>query len=217
VCGLAHCQSQLTDGFIADEVLPMIGIAGTARARRLADELVTAGLFDKVDGGYAVHDYLDFNQSKAQVLAKRAEETQRKRAGIRTESARNPDGIRSESGPPRARIPSHPIPSVKKLASPVERPKAPSDPRVKEFLAWFQAEYRRRRGGDYLVDWAKDGALVKAMLGATELQTLQECAAILLESDEPWISETDRGIGVLKARFNWLSDRRAQWLKTNRA
>jgi hypothetical protein len=105
VCGIAHSQSQLTDGFISVDALPMIGVAGTARAKRLADALVTVGLFDAAEGGYRVHDYLDHNPSKASVLAKRAEDAERKRAG---DSSRNPRGIQPDSSSPRARVPSHP-------------------------------------------------------------------------------------------------------------
>lgn len=117
VCGLAHCQSQLTDGFIAVAVLPMIGIKGSARAVKLADELVQAGLFDRVDGGYQVHDYLAYNPTRASVLSKRADDAERKR---QAESGRSPRGVQAESGrnlpapaPARAhtRVPSHPIPS----------------------------------------------------------------------------------------------------------
>lgn len=107
VCGIAHCQSQLTDGYVSLDALPMIGIKGTARCRRLADELVDAGLFDKAEDGYMVHGYLDHNPSRAVVLRKRAEDAYRKREG--EESTRNPNGIRTESGAPRAGVPSHPI------------------------------------------------------------------------------------------------------------
>ena len=47
---------------------------------------------------------------------------------------------------------------------------------MREFLTWFQSEYRtRRHGADYLVKWDKHGTLVKQMLGATYL------AAVLLK------------------------------------
>ncbi len=108
VCGIAHAQSQLTDGFIAIEALPMIGVTGVNRVEKLAEQLVTVGLFERADGGYRVHDYLDHNPSRASVLAKRAEDAKRKRQG---ESERNPNGIQTESGAPRAGVPSHPIPS----------------------------------------------------------------------------------------------------------
>jgi hypothetical protein len=95
----------------------------------------------------------------------------------------------------------------------VRRP-TPPDPRVKEFLVWFQAEYtRKRQGATYLVDWARDSAIVKTLLTACDLPRLKQCAQILLSerTDDPFIVDTDRGIGILKVKFNWLSDRLAAW------
>jgi hypothetical protein len=96
----------------------------------------------------------------------------------------------------------------------VGRSKNPPDPRVREFLSWFQEEYKRRRNGaTFLVDWAKDGATVKAMLGACDLPRLQTLAKIMLSDQcgDLFIQDSDRGIGVLKVKFNWLSDRLAEW------
>lgn len=84
----------------------MIGITGGPRARKLADALVSAGLFDRADGGYLVHDYLDFNPSRVVVLKKRADDAARKR---QSESGVTPNGFQADSGGPRAGVPSHPI------------------------------------------------------------------------------------------------------------
>ena len=92
--------------------------------------------------------------------------------------------------------------------------KDPPDPHVKEFLGWFQAEYpRHRHGASYLVRWAKDAPLVKSMLKTVPLERLQRLAQVLLtdKTDDPFIVATDRGIGILSARFNWLNDRLATW------
>lgn len=118
VCGTAHCQSQLSDGFVSDEALPMIGIPKGYKS--LAGLLVKAGLWERIEGGYRVHDYLDYNKSRQEVLQKRAEDAQRKRDGESkriprggtTDSARNPNGDGPDSGAPRAGVPSHPIPSA---------------------------------------------------------------------------------------------------------
>ena len=93
-------------------------------------------------------------------------------------------------------------------------PKQPADPRVREFLQWFQEEYRtRRHGADYLVKWDKHGSLVRQMLGATDLDRLKKYAQILLsdKTDDEFIVSTDRGIEMLSVRFSWLSDRLAAW------
>lgn len=64
ICGLAYCQEGLTDGFIPDEAIDYLGVKG---ARSLVKHLVSAGLWDVVDGGWQVHDYLEHNKSAAEM------------------------------------------------------------------------------------------------------------------------------------------------------
>jgi hypothetical protein len=64
LCGLAYCQEGLTDGFIPTEAIDYLGVKN---ARRLADHLVRSKLWDVVDGGWQVHDYLVHNRSSAAV------------------------------------------------------------------------------------------------------------------------------------------------------
>jgi hypothetical protein len=64
LCGLCYCQEGLTDGFIPREALPYLG---TKNAPQLAAFLVKAGLWDEVEGGWQVHDYLSHNRSAAEV------------------------------------------------------------------------------------------------------------------------------------------------------
>lgn len=71
LCGIAYCQRQLTDGFIPELALPMLGVTGTARAIKLAAVLVEAGLFEAVEGGYRVHDYHDHNATAEEASAHR--------------------------------------------------------------------------------------------------------------------------------------------------
>ncbi len=64
VWGLSYCQQHLTDGWIPVASLPSKG---------KPDSLVTARLWRESDrGGYDVHDYLEWNDSKESVLKKRA-------------------------------------------------------------------------------------------------------------------------------------------------
>ncbi len=60
-------------------------------------ELVLAGLWEPTDTGWVAHDFLDWNPSKAEVLASRKEDLARKRgrSGFRQDSDWNPDGVRS--------------------------------------------------------------------------------------------------------------------------
>lgn len=67
VCGLAYCARHLTDGLIPEAQMPRL-MTGAAK---LADRLVAAGLWEVTDDGYRVHDFLNYNPSRAQTLAKR--------------------------------------------------------------------------------------------------------------------------------------------------
>jgi len=69
VCGLTYCGRYLTDGWIPKGQLRKL--ADVDNAQELADKLVAVGLWDVVDGGYNVHDFLIYNPSGKQVKAKR--------------------------------------------------------------------------------------------------------------------------------------------------
>lgn len=71
VCGIAHCQAQMTEGFIPEIAISTIGVKGDDRSLRLAEVLVECGLFDHVDGGYMVHDYLEHNATREEALARK--------------------------------------------------------------------------------------------------------------------------------------------------
>lgn len=75
VSALCWCAENLTDGHITDRELPLVakirGMKATAKA------LEDAGLWDRVEGGWIVHDYLDYNPSREQVLAERKKNAER--------------------------------------------------------------------------------------------------------------------------------------------
>lgn len=104
VAGLAWCNRNLTDGFIprkaalrlldfedADEAVrnavtnavsnaPRNDDVTPSVARFVADRLVEAGLWEVEDGGYRVHDYLDYQKSAAQITAERDKNAARQQA-----------------------------------------------------------------------------------------------------------------------------------------
>lgn len=90
ICGNAYCNKYLTDGFIRASALGTLG--GVSNAKRWAEKLVEAGLWDRVDGGYRVHDFHDFNPTADAVKKKRADDRERKR-----NSGRNPNGNGKDS------------------------------------------------------------------------------------------------------------------------
>lgn len=74
VAALCHCNRDLTDGFVA--VAKVARLVPNFR-RRTPAELVAAGVWDEVDGGWRIHDYLEFQPSKAKVEAERAAAAER--------------------------------------------------------------------------------------------------------------------------------------------
>ena len=81
----------LTDGIVPADRIRKLG--GTAT---IAERLVVAGLFDRCDESYRIHDFLKFNNSAEQVMAKRE---QRREAGRRGGLARNRDSVDDSPAP----------------------------------------------------------------------------------------------------------------------
>jgi hypothetical protein len=79
---LSHSAAYLTDGHVS-ETFAKGQIPGAAERRRAVGALVNAGLWERTDSGWMIHDYLDFNESRAEVLARRSEQ-----AGSRSEAGR---------------------------------------------------------------------------------------------------------------------------------
>lgn len=65
--------AQLTDGFVPTHMVVMLGAK-----KRDADHLVTAGLWDVVDGGYQFHDWSKWQPTRDEVEKRRAEDAERK-------------------------------------------------------------------------------------------------------------------------------------------
>lgn len=95
-CGVCYCREHLTDGFIQSGMVPTLAPGLTAVKKHVA-ALVNVGLWHSEQGGYRVHDFLDWNPSRAQVEEQRAQDRQRKRGGVVAESSEIPDGIQTSS------------------------------------------------------------------------------------------------------------------------
>ncbi len=81
-CGLVFCSLNLTDGLIPIHAIHTFGIRARNK-ERVAEELCTPyapgvqALWRKVEGGYHVNNYLDWNDSRNEVLAQRAKAKER--------------------------------------------------------------------------------------------------------------------------------------------
>lgn len=83
---LSHAGAYLTDGRVSEAfVNAQLPVAG--ERRKAVGALVESGLWDAVEGGgWTIHDYLDFNDSRAKVLIRRRSDSGRKGRGKGGES-----------------------------------------------------------------------------------------------------------------------------------
>lgn len=114
VAGLCYCASNLTDGHIPKAAIPML-LAEARVTRAAVKPLVERGVWTVHDGddGYNVHDYLKYQESRADVQQRRdrwAEKKRRQRSSPDEMSTGDSQGDSTGESP--RPIPSHPIPSV---------------------------------------------------------------------------------------------------------
>ncbi len=92
-CGVLYCRRALTDGFIPTKKVPTL-VVGLPQPYKHAITLVNVGLWETAEDGFQVHDYLDWNPSKATVEDYRKRDKERKH---KQNPSRIPDGIQTES------------------------------------------------------------------------------------------------------------------------
>src|SRR5260221_4806219 len=103
---LALARRLRSDGYLTESQL--INRAATKlgprrRARALADELVSAGLLERLDGGFVVRSWLKWNKSADELGRDRAKDRDRKRSdrqdaeSVQADNEPNPGRHRTES------------------------------------------------------------------------------------------------------------------------
>jgi len=82
IAGNGFCNEYLTDGFISDTDIETVAFNAFQRQpKKAVESLVKAGLWDRVSGGYMIHDYLDYNKSKKEIEELRSKKTAAGRKG----------------------------------------------------------------------------------------------------------------------------------------
>lgn len=104
VCALGYCNRHLTDGAVPAAAVNRL--TGFRAPGRLAARLVEVGLFEISDNGFVVHDFLDYQPSRASIESERAGARERMRSvrqrskGVRpneTETSPSPSPSRSDT------------------------------------------------------------------------------------------------------------------------
>lgn len=93
--GMCYSSAYLTDGIVPDGALD-------DRSRKYAGKLVNAGLWERVEGGFLIHDYLDYQPSKVEVLEARRKNAQRQSRHRNSDSKDVSNGVTNgDPGPAR--------------------------------------------------------------------------------------------------------------------
>lgn len=121
LCGLTYCSRFLTDGHIP--AAQVRRLADVKNPDRLAAALVEAGLWESCDGGYRVHDYLDYNPSRERVLQTRAVRADAgSRGGKQKASNLLDDGYAGATNNDAEMLKQNPTPSRTPTRTPINQP-----------------------------------------------------------------------------------------------
>lgn len=110
VCALCYCSRHLTDGFVPDGIIPRLVTFGTQQSLAALQE---SGLWERTDGGYLLHDYLEYQPSREQVQAQRAALHSKRsdagrKGGLARAKAQVDPSKQANAKQTRSPIPSHP-------------------------------------------------------------------------------------------------------------
>ena len=109
MAGIIYSARELRDGHLTvRDVQVLAQLLAIRRWQPLVDELIRVRRWVGESNGYAIHDYLKYQPSRAHVLAQRATDRQRKR--IRSPAGNHQESIRNPASPESARIPDAPDP-----------------------------------------------------------------------------------------------------------
>jgi len=126
---LSYCARQLTDGFVAAAMIRRLA-ADVDDPIALAETLADAGYFERREGGYQIHAYLEYNPSRAKVLKDREEAKARMQAvrgakeGKGGEQTIPAEECSPEVHPNAAGSSPSPVPSPVPVPTPVPGPEA---------------------------------------------------------------------------------------------
>lgn len=100
---LVYCARNLTDGAISEIGCRFsAAISKIERPNSVVNQLVSAGLWEPVENGWQIHDYLDYNPSRAELEERRRLARERKRRQRTGNNGKSHDPSRGTSRPSHA-------------------------------------------------------------------------------------------------------------------
>lgn len=211
---LCYCQQHLTDGRIPREALTLLG-AKRADVTVLSTPQVEgkAPLWEPIDGfGFQVHDFLEWNESREEIMLKR-ERAKKRVTHHRGNALQTPLHTRAVTAHSASGVSGSSVRSSEEFEiAPV--PDALTAHRAAALLDTYETLYTKHRNGAKLLNRRRldfDDAL--EMVAAWDDARLTKMADIFLTTDDEWISGTDRSFQLFRKKATWCDDRLAAWEK----
>jgi len=200
--GQSHCQKFLTDGLIPLSVLKGLRYYSSASLKLLTSILVPGKgpLWHLTETGVQVHDYLDWNDSRAAVLKAREEAKARKRrwldarAGSASGDAfHQTGGMRSET-----RVSLCDVVCSEDRAE--REGRSGETNRVQRFIDRYGELHEHYLGVAYLGNPQKDYQAACELVAAFDDETLEKIAVYGLNDTSAFMSQGTRTVTKLKSQ-----------------
>lgn len=210
ITALCWTSGQLTDGIIDDAAVPMLAaVSGIDDAQGTAAHLVATGLWERISGGYEIHDYHDYNPSSSDVRAMREARAEAGRRGgqasAASKSQANGQANAEANGQANAEQKSTPSPSPSPSPVPVPIPAAAAA-RVREGYGPILAERGILINGSVQADMWRElykeagpdlfvACLDEAVRSSPRLPTVNYVSAIVKRCQQEGTMPRSRGGG----------------------
>jgi hypothetical protein len=203
VWGLTYAQQHLTNGWLPTLAIP------AALAKSVKD-LVMAALWEPIETGFQIHDYLDWNDSRELVTKKRHDAKERM-ASARERSS----SVRSNVHANNSRTSPEVLRGLVSSSNSLKR-EAPiggtTDDALAERAGRFCERYAElyplhRRGARYLPKPALDYVKACELCAVWDNERLERLAIVFLKCEEPFAQSGSRTIGQFAAMASWADDR----------
>ena len=219
----------LSDRLITDQLI-LGGIDDKVKPESLIQVMLDHGLWEKTQTGYMVHDFLEYNPSKAQVLEERQKRAEAGRKGGLSHKSKSsstclasasgllhtlpkqngstarplPDPVNKEKSSPPVGGPTSGAASKKsKLASDKADDGKPNS-EFRRITDYFNAVYERKFGEPYEFKREKDGKAASELLRRLGFEKLRHYIDLYFETEDDWITKQGREWSKLNANINLL-------------
>ena len=220
---LAFCRRHETDGVIPKTTMRLFTSYSPKRVAELVAPWQPGAhpLLASVGDGYVVHDYLFWNLSKVEARLEKTGSTQRMRT-MRQRRYTARDGPRDAecygvTPPSQPAVTTGNVPdrdtdrigSEEKKESSREEIGQRAQSLLEHYVGWYQRE--------------RHGALLRLLHNSLEFDEactlvalwddgrLEKLARIILTTDDPFITSTDRSFKIFAMKATWADDRLRQW------